>query len=85
MSKKDKLLSSVMSGKKDKNILFTDLCRLLNFLGLDYRISGSHHIFYKENIIEILNIQPDGKLSKPYQVKQVREFILEYGLGGKDE
>ena len=83
MSKKDKLLISVISGKQDKNILFTDLCNLLDIIGLDSRISSSHHIYYKENIIEILNLQPDGKLAKPYQVKQVREFILKYGLGGK--
>jgi len=80
MGKKDKLLLSVMSGKRDKNILFTDLCKLLDIMEFDGRINGSHHIYYKENIIEILNLQPEGKLAKSYQVKQVRELIMRYGL-----
>jgi len=41
-----------------------------------------HHIFYKEGIEEILNLQPDGAKAKPYQVKQVRGVILKYKLGG---
>ena len=80
MSRKDKLLDSVLSGKQDKNILFADLCKLLDMMEFDGRINGSHHIYYKENIIEILNLQPDGNLAKPYQVKQTRELILKYGL-----
>ena len=31
---------------------------------------------------EIINIQPVGKLAKSYQVKQVRQTILKYRLGG---
>lgn len=41
---------------------------------------GSHRIFYKENISEIVNIQPIGSKAKPYQVKQVRGIILKYKL-----
>ena len=33
-----------------------------------------------EFIDEIINIQPDGNKAKPYQVKQVRNIILKYGL-----
>lgn len=83
MSKKDKLFLSVMSGKQDKSILFADLCKLLDIIEFEGRISGSHHIYYKENITELLNLQPDGNLSKPYQVKQVRELIKKYNLGLK--
>jgi hypothetical protein len=42
--------------------------------------AGSHRIFYKENISEIVNIQPLGSKAKPYQVKQVRAIILKYKL-----
>jgi len=47
--------------------------------GFSERIQGSHHIFTKENIVEIINLQPlkDGK-AKPYQVKQVRNLFLKY-------
>ena len=80
MSKRDKLLRSVLSGKQDENIVFTDLCKLLDIMEFDGRINGSHHIYYKENIIEILNLQPKGNLAKSYQVKQAREIIIKYGL-----
>jgi hypothetical protein len=46
------------------------------------RIKGSHHIFYQEEVAEIINIQSlsNGK-AKNYQVKQVRKIILKYKLG----
>ena len=50
-------------------------------LGFDERIRGSHHIFTREDIEEILNIQPKKGKAKVYQVKQVREVILKYQLG----
>jgi len=38
------------------------------------------------NVEEILNLQPQGRHAKPYQVKQVRGVIIRYRLGGgKDE
>jgi hypothetical protein len=46
---------------------------------------GDHHIFTREGVIEILNIQPRGSKAKPYQVKQVRELIVSYGLAGTPE
>jgi len=54
-------------------------------LGFEKRIRGSHHIFAKEGIEEILNIQPKGSKAKNYQVKQVREVILKYNLGGQED
>jgi len=41
---------------------------------------GSHRIFYKEGVEEIINIQPKGGKAKPYQVKQVRQIISKYKL-----
>lgn len=49
-------------------------------LGFTERIKGSHHIFSKDGIAEIINIQPNNKLSKTYQVKQVRNLIFKYKL-----
>ncbi len=31
-----------------------------------------------------INLQPLGKMTKPYQVKQVRQIILNYKLGSLD-
>lgn len=57
---------------------------LLRELGFDERIRGSHHIFTREGVEEILNLQPKGSKAKPYQVKQVRRVILKYRLTGEE-
>jgi hypothetical protein len=54
-------------------------------LGFDERIKGDHHIFTKEAIEDILNMQPIGSKAKAYQVKQVRNLIVKYRLASDDE
>jgi predicted RNA binding protein YcfA (HicA-like mRNA interferase family) len=81
MSKKDKILARILSGTSDANIDFDDMRNLLNKLDFDERIRGSHHIFTKDDMIEILNLQSKSGKAKPYQVKQVRNLILKYKLG----
>ncbi|PYS84645.1 MAG: toxin HicA [Acidobacteria bacterium] len=85
MGKYDKLLIQVLRGASDANISFEGLCQLLRHLGFDERIRGSHHIFTREGVEEILNLQPIGSKAKAYQVKQVRGVILRYRLGGQDD
>lgn len=70
-----------MRGTSDANILFTDIRLLLQSFTFDERIRGSHHIFSKVGVEEIINLQPKGTHAKPYQVKQVRNLILKYKLG----
>ena len=72
MSKFDKLLFKLLSGNSDKNFDFKDLLLLMEKVDFKLRIKGSHHIFYKDGIDEIINLQPVGKKAKAYQVKQVR-------------
>lgn len=84
MSQHEKLVRSILSGRQDKNISFFDLCSVLDRLGFDRRVRGDHFIFTKDEVEEIINIQPKGNSAKPYQVKQVREIILKYRLGGDD-
>jgi hypothetical protein len=55
---------------------------IVRWLGFDERIRSDHHIFTKEGIVEILNLQPKGRHAKPYQVKQVRAVIVKYRLAG---
>ncbi|HFE66721.1 MAG TPA: type II toxin-antitoxin system HicA family toxin [Chloroflexi bacterium] len=83
MTRQEKFLAKVLRGTSDKNIPFSQLCRLLRQLGFDERIRGSHHIFTRYDVVEILNLQPRNALAKPYQVKQVRQIILKYKLGDK--
>jgi len=35
----------------------------------------------RQNVNEIINLQPKGGQAKPYQVKQVRNIIVKYKLG----
>lgn len=85
MSQYEKLLMRVLSGRSDTNIGFDELCSLLNRFGFKERVKGDHHIFYRDDIVEIINIQPKASNAKPYQVKQVRNLILKYKLGAQDE
>jgi len=85
MAKRDKLLDRILRGTSDANIPFDQLCQLLRRLGFNERIRGSHHIFTRTDVEEILNLQPKGTNAKPYQVKQVRNVILRYKLGDEND
>jgi len=82
VSKDEKILESILRGVSDANIPFTQMCHLLKKIGFEERIRGSHHIFTKDGVEEIINLQADGSKAKPYQVKQARNLILKYNLGG---
>ncbi|WP_198806161.1 type II toxin-antitoxin system HicA family toxin [Leptolyngbya sp. BL0902] len=81
MTQQDKLLAKILRGTSDANISFDALCQLLQSLGFEQRIRGSHHIFSKDGIEEIINIQPKQGKAKAYQVKQIRSMIVKYKLG----
>jgi predicted RNA binding protein YcfA (HicA-like mRNA interferase family) len=83
MSRFEKVLLQILRGKSDANILFQDLCHLLHSLGFEMRVKGSHHIFRKAGVEEKINLQKDGNKAKPYQVRQVRNVILKYKIGGE--
>lgn len=85
MDKGNKFLERILRGTSDANISFAEMCQLLHRLGFDERVRGSHHIFTKDGVEEILNLQPKGAKAKPYQVKQVRNVILKHKLGGVEE
>ncbi len=82
MSKYNKLFIQIMSGNSDNNVEFSDLQKILTILGFVVRIKGDHFIYFRDGVDEIINIQPKGNKAKPYQVKQVRNIILKYRLGG---
>jgi len=65
MSKFDKLLIKLVFGASDKNFDFNDLVKILSSLGFQVRIHGSHHIFTKEDVAEIINLQPQNSKAKP--------------------
>jgi hypothetical protein len=80
MSKHAKLLGKILSGTADANIPFPGLCHLLQGLGFQMRVRASHHIFSKDGVEEILNLQPRGAEAKAYQVRQERNVVLKYKM-----
>ena len=78
-------LDRVLRGTSDANIRFDDLRRVLKRLGFEERIRGDHHIFTRDGVEEILNLQPRGSLAKAYQVKHVRNVIVQYRLAEEQD
>jgi predicted RNA binding protein YcfA (HicA-like mRNA interferase family) len=78
MGKFEKVLRRVLSGEADANIDFDDLCRLLERLGFDSRVKGSHHTFCHAGLRRPIVVQPghNGK-AKSYQAAQVRVALTE--------
>jgi hypothetical protein len=59
-----------------KNVRFEDLLNLCRQIFGEPRIHGSHHIFKTPWQGEpFINLQRDGKMAKPYQVRDVRRAI----------
>lgn len=83
MSQIEKTFFKVLSAQSDASIQFDELKNFLTRLGFFCRTKGDHFIFWREGVEEIVNLQPKGKMAKPYQVKQVRLLILKYKLGGE--
>ena len=81
MGKYSKLREKILAGGADANIEFVALCQLLVRLGFEERVKGSHHIFTRGGVAEIINLQPKGSKSKPYQIKQIRGILVKYQLG----
>ena len=80
MSQARKVLAEVLGGARDASVRFDALRVLLLALGFSERTHGSHHIFAKTGVRDILNLQRDGRDAKAYQVRQVRRAIVTYHL-----
>ena len=64
-----------------RHIRFELLCRAAEKFGFSYRGGrGSHRIYVREGIREMLNFQDVGGKAKPYQVKQLCKIIEKYSL-----
>ncbi len=84
MGKYSKLRDKILAGGADGNIEFAGLCQLLVRLDFIERVKGSHHIFTRNGVAEIINLQSKGSKAKPYQVKQIRSILVTYKLGESD-
>jgi len=78
--KPDRLLRRILAGEVT-NIAFDDLVRLLLALGFrEIGGRGSHRIFARPGVTELINIQEAGGQAKPYQVRQVARLVHRYDL-----
>ncbi|MGK2858894.1 MAG: type II toxin-antitoxin system HicA family toxin [Thermoanaerobaculia bacterium] len=73
-------MRKILSGRSDASVGSETVCSLLVTLGFEERVRGSHRIFRRVGVEEILNLHPRGSEAKPHQLKQVREVIVKYGL-----
>ena len=79
------MLIKLLRGASDANFSFDELRMIVLSFGFNERISASHHIYSKEGVDEIINLQPKQGKAKPYQVKQVRNLIIKYKLNADDD
>lgn len=76
-----KIYQDVLHGKSDNNINFNDFRNLIVDLGFDFiRQSGSHIQYYNKDINERMTIQSNKSKAKEYQVRQLRNIIIEHDL-----
>ena len=72
MSKKEKLLELLKNSSK--NVTFGDIRKLLELEGFDLdRITGSHHIFKRDEIVLVIPVH-NNRVKSVY-VKRVAELI----------
>ncbi|HEX8906257.1 MAG TPA: type II toxin-antitoxin system HicA family toxin [Longimicrobiaceae bacterium] len=85
MSKLDKLLEKLLSRASDANFAFEDVRYILLRCGFEEDVKGGHHIFTRDGVLEQANLQRvrGSDDAKPYQVRQVRNLVLKYHLGGE--
>ena len=64
-----------------KNVRFEELCRAAELFGFKFRGGkGSHRVYVREGVREILNFQNVKGKAKPYQVRQFLKVIEKYNL-----
>jgi len=72
--------------KNPKNIRFKRLCKIVEAFGFRFRGGrGSHRIYVRDGVEELLNFQNICGKAKPYQVRQLIKIIKKYGLLEENE
>ena len=79
-----RLLARILRGEV-ANIAFGDLIQLLLDLGfLETGGRGSHRVFTRLDVRELVNLQNENGEAKQYQVRQVASIIRRYNLNLKE-
>jgi len=78
-----KILQKILAGSK--NIRFSDMVNLVQGFGFTLsRTDGSHHIFTRPDIPELVNLQNIKGQAKPYQIRQFLKFVETHNLKLKE-
>ena len=83
MGKWDRFRQKLLGGQSDNNIDFGDLCHFVEHeLGFipHPNNNGSHQVYARTGVLEIIDLQPRGHEAKGYQVKQIRRIMIANGL-----
>ena len=76
-----RVYQAVISGKSDNNIDYKDFQNLILSLGFKLQRQKGSHVRYRHNgVKKAMSIQKDGNKAKPYQVKQLRNIIINNNL-----
>ena len=63
------------------NVRFEEICRAAELFGFQFKGGkGSHRIYVRQGIKELLNFQDVRGKAKPYQVRQFIKLIEKYNL-----
>jgi predicted RNA binding protein YcfA (HicA-like mRNA interferase family) len=79
MVKPAKILERLLHGQR--SLSFRDFEHLLRALGFIHdRTTGSHRQYVHPRIPRPFPVQPDGKDTKRYQIRELLELVEAYGL-----
>lgn len=79
-----KLLKKIIGGSK--NIRFADMINLVRGFGFELsRTEGGHHIYFRPDIPELVNLQNVKGQAKPYQIRQFLKLIEKHNLRLEDK
>ena len=82
--KRRKLLQKIIGGSK--NIRFEEMVNLVEGFGFKLsRTDGSHNIFTRHDILELVNLQNSKGQAKPYQMRQFLKLVEKHNLKLEDE
>lgn len=77
--KKQKLYEELK--KNPKNLRFSRICKIAEEFGFEFKGGkGSHRIYVRKGINEMLNFQKVNGKAKAYQVRQFIKIIEKYQL-----
>ena len=80
---KRKLLEKIYNNKK--NVKFNDFIIIVEAFGFSQiRTKGSHYIYARNDVYDLVNIQNEKGEAKPYQVTQFLNIIEKFNLKLED-